>query len=345
MLSLAAATWFHFLVAGWFFLVIFIHWITERTTFRELVTRSLWYGIPVLPVVVILLQSFRGVPPEIDGVRYNWIITHFGNGVHLSLFHSMEAFGRFYFPGILLMLTAGFLGLSVFSHKTGHPFHDLNRMNLIIIALIVVFIPISYFDRNGFLMRFFPYRQASLALLFSLMLAAVYIREEVVKAPENIVRLQRIAGWMVLAVVAFTAAGNGYKALHKETGAPEALEKYIIQNTQPGETILFFYPEELMSYFPQKNYFSFSRRTGREVFFSCKFIPYGGLNTYEWYNRYLAMRNLEKDIHTLRDIARKYKLRYMVTDRVLDLPWLRKVFEENHYILYRIEEENQPLHE
>lgn len=342
MIALAAATWFHFLVAGWFFLAVFIQWVVEKVSFRDLIRRSLWYGIPVLPVIIILLLSFRGVPSEQDGVKYNWIITHFGNAVHLSLFRSMEWFGRDYLPGILLMLAAGLVSLTIFREREESRFRQLNRLNLIIMGLVVLFIPVSYFDREGFFMRFFPYRQAALALLFSLILAAVYLREEIIGTAENIVRLQRMAGWMVLAVVVYTAGVNGYKAFRKEQSKMESLEKYVIEYTQPGEVFLFYYPEDLMSYFPQKTEFSFSRKTRRDVFFSCKFIPYGGKNTFEWYRRYLAMKRIEEDITFLRDIARDYRVHYVVTDRVLDFPWLKKVFGEGDYILYRIGEE-EPL--
>lgn len=336
MIALAAATWFHFLVAGWFFLVVFIHWMIEKVSLKDLFRRSLWYAIPVLPVVIILLLSFKNVPSEQDGVKYNWIITHFGNAVHLSLFKSMEWFGKDYLQGILLMVAAGLVGLTIFKEREDNLFRQLNRINLIIMALIVLFIPVSYFDRDGFFMRFFPFRQAALALLFTLILGVVFLREEIIVVSENIVRLQRIAGWMVLAVVVYTAAVNGYKALRKESSKMEALEKYVIDHTQPGEVFLFYYPEELMSYFPQKTEFSFSRKTRRDVFFSCKFIPYGGKNTYEWYQRYLAMKMMEKDITSLRDIARDYKVHYLVTDRVLDFPWLKKIFGEGDYLLYRI---------
>ncbi|MGB9748032.1 MAG: hypothetical protein ACPLXM_13990 [Bacteroidales bacterium] len=339
MISLAAATWFHFLVAGWFFLVVFIYWIIDKVSFRELVRRALWYGIPVLPVVIILLLSFRSVPLEQDGVKYNWIITHFGNAVHLSPFLSLEWFGRDYLPGILLMLAAGLIGITVFRERKESKFCQLNRMNLIIMALVVLFIPVSYIDKEGFFMRFFPFRQAALALLFTLVLGAVFLREEIIGVPENIAKLQRIAGWLVLSVVVYTAAVNGYKVFRKEPSKMESLEKYVIENTQPGEVFLFFYPEDLMSYFPQKTEFSFSRKTRRDVFFSCKFIPYGGKNTYEWYRRYLAMKKLEKDIAFLRDISKEYNVHYVVTDRVLDFPWLKKVFGEGDYILYRIGEE------
>jgi hypothetical protein len=127
-------------------------------------------------------------------------------------------------------------------------------------------------------MRFFPFRQAALALLFTLILGAVFLREEIIGVPENIAKLQRIAGWLVLSVVVYTAAVNGYKVFRKESSKMESLEKYVIENTQPGEVFLFFYPEDLMSYFLRNGLFLF-KKTPASYF--CASSPIWREKTYE----------------------------------------------------------------
>jgi len=80
----------------------------------------------------------------------------------------------------------------------------------------------------------------------------------------------------------------------------------------------------------------FVRRTDRDRFSVSKFVPTSNLLIYDWYRRVQEKDRVRGDIAVIGELAKKYRIDFVVSRTPLDNPRLRLVYSNGYYFLYSL---------
>lgn len=282
VLLLAFATYWHFLVGGFWFVATMALRLLDRRTVRPVATAAALYMLLVTPLIAVIVWSrladhsaalATDMPPP--DVIYSII----REPHHQTPFLSWEYFRDHWLPGyataLPMLLSCGWFA----SHAAIHRFRVMAWWIAGLLAYLFLILGPKFFDRNsGVLGKFYLFRPSSLIELLWLMLALAFV----IKAAGR-------RAWLVRAVL-FATIGpvfcyiQGGRLTQEIVAARVAesqkapVEQAVRQLTSPGDVVLIDPGSEM-------NWLDFERRTGRPAWVMWKFAPTNDADLITWYRR------------------------------------------------------------
>jgi len=329
ILIISIATYFHFLLGGWFLLVMLIYHLLTYKNFKNLLIIAVLYGILILPFLIYIINGTSHIPQEINGLKYDYLITYIGNSLHTAIFSSVHNFFQYRLLGVLVLMAVWLVSCIFFSKISNEKLKKLNNINIIIIGLIFIFVIISIFDKSGFFLKFLPFRTETIALLFFLIIASGYIYE---KLNVSKIRFQIFAIALTFAIPLFlyNSARSLNLSIRYKNNTYNEFYKYVEENTHFDDVFAFTGYRPVYAYgLPSHFDLSFSRKTRRNIFVLFKFIPYSE-KIYEWNDRLQEKVMFEQDYSNVWITKKKYKLDYIIS--------MRPIIEEGFILVYNSED-------
>lgn len=291
-LFFAAATYFHFLVGGfWFLAAALLALIEDHRGWRRLVRPALLFAALVAPLLGLIVATRILAQPFVadstlptPDVIYSIIRAPH----HTAPFLSLESFASEWLPGLML---AGGMLVACIAVRAGAREARLaglaTWLALLLLYLFVALIP-SFIDRHtGILGKFYLFRPSSFILLLWLALVFAWLNRIVV-SPAPL--LKSLALLFVLPPFLLNAANRiandfGWRDLAAEK---RALAEVLSREAASGAVVLIDPALDLA-------FLDFERATGHPMLVSWKFDPTNDPEILEWYRRMEFRRALFAD--------------------------------------------------
>jgi hypothetical protein len=348
----AIGTLFHFLAGGWFFLIGLIFLATQRTIFRKLVLITSIYFLIVLPFFIYLAKLyFIDNPAVIQGVNTNWVYCYERLPFHLGIFKDWHYFATIHLDGVLISLVCFVLCLFYFPRFKKEGIPTLNTLNIILSTQQFIFIIIALFDRNGVLLKTYPFRTSVLSSLFILIEISLIIKyflsphicrllkqKKLINRKILPARLRfvytRIANFILLILFVLFFTNEGIETIQgKNTDIKQPSESmvklmdYCSRNTSENDVFLLLY-KDVPCYF--------NRLARRENFVVWKFTPTDSRTIYEWYQREQWKNKVLGNPGYIDALTKKYTINYIISSHTLRNPKLVPVKSFDNLMLYKV---------
>jgi hypothetical protein len=348
----AIGTWFHFLVGGWFFLIALLFFMIQGKSFGKIAGILLIYGVIVLPFVVYLAGIyFIHNPTIIEGINTNWIYCYQRLPFHLGIFKNWPFFADRHLDGILISLVLFLLCIFYFRRFSQHHIRILNTLNIILFTQQFIFIGIALFDRNGVLLKTYPFRTSTLSSLFILIELALIHKYYLCPwlsrriTIQNLIMRGKTPGYrkafyaytintvFLAAFLLFLSLEINETIRGKNTdmkplsGEMKEIMCYIREETDTEDVILLLFRDAPLS---------FHRFTERESFVVWKFIPTRSRALFEIYDRQIWKQRLAEDISLLGELTKEYRLDYLVSPLDLESDLLQPIKKAGNLTLFKV---------
>lgn len=327
------ATYFHFLVGGWFFLCLLIYFFTknEKGWFRPFV---LPFVIGMAPLVIYLLFGYFLTPPVKSPYNLNWVYCYYRLPHHLGLFKSTEYFIHTHLNGVII--SAVILCLSVFLRKIiPQNLKTLNTMITIILALNLAFVILAWLDANylnyaaSTFLKYYPFRMNSLAMFLSILIATQIVMARLGSYPWG----EKIKFGIVTIVIVLGVI-QGINNIKRQVNYSlnenfKQMCAYIKENTKPTDDFILINMNTV-----DKNYDAFIMLSERDNFTVFKFVPAEKHKLNEWYKRLTALYKVNHNNKKLDKVSAKYNIDYALSGKALRKRTAAKKF--GNYYLYKL---------
>ena len=282
----AAATYMHFLVGGfWTLVILLLHWYRERDI-RSSGKAFFFYSVLILPLLYLIAKDqliAHALPTT--GLSADKIYAEIRNPHHIAPFSGSSAFWTFWvwLPGLITTASLAVV-MSVMVSKEKH--------NLIALAALIGLVElmlamlISYLDRNTLIFaKLYLFRPSSLTLFFVIVALLATFKEQLSEEGQQLKALLTGAitvpfCWWHIA----TQIGYYHNHVFPER---QALVAAINQYTKSGEIVLIEPYKEF-----EQEYLSLHRDIDRPTLVSWKFVPTNPPDILRWY----ALTQLRKRI-------------------------------------------------
>ena len=322
------ATYFHLLVgASWFVLLFTTLLFTEKRHFN-VIKNSFYYFLFSFPIIFIAYLGFMGSTfvqdPNLPSPDY--IYSYIRQYKMVLPFYSLSSFVITWLPGILIYF--GFLLSIVFIRRDKDIFLE-KLFYIILTSSFALFglIFLSFFDVDGFLGKFYPFRFASLLLLIFIIFYARYL----LLYFNNFSRSLSFSVLLILSPFFFIKASinavGELQDVYFENKNKINLYEFVEENTNPSHIILIDPRLEEI-------FFDFERKLNRPTLVTFKYIPSSKEGLIEWYKR----REFKTKIFNGDfEIIHQFPFHYLLLKKDKEMPHLtssfNKVFENQEFYL------------
>lgn len=170
-LSLVIATYFHFLVGGFWFLITFLGQLYSTKNLRQTLLDSLKYLIISTPLILIIVVGQLHSQEAVHSIpSASWIYSYFRNPHHVAPFASWEIFEKYWLKGFIFLFLLTFTSLFLYYNSVNKNERVFCKFILFLDLYLIFALIISYFDKNGLLGKFYLFRPSSVILLLTLCL-------------------------------------------------------------------------------------------------------------------------------------------------------------------------------
>ncbi len=342
------ATYFHVLVGGWFIVYYGIYHLVSARSLKKSLLLGLFCAAFIIPFFIYISSSVTENFSRPDTpVNTDWIFTYVKQPFHTALLASFSYFVKDHLQGTLAF--AGFFMLCVFlfSRYRDELNLKINRMNMLIFAGVFTSLLLSWFDKNGAFVKYFPFRINSLFTFLVFLQAVMLVRHFLIKK-EALVYLH----FGVLVLFLFTSfpkaaygflIHDGYRHLTGKAVDPSFAEitTYIRDNTAREDVVMplskFSVPGAYATFESDP---SLMRRMERDNFWSFRSAPNspGTDAMYQWYLRLQAKESAVEDYRNLCEIRKEFTINYVLSDfKMENLDCTRLIFNNGSYYLYALE--------
>ena len=281
----AAATYMHFLVGGFWTLMILVQQWLETKQPRELLRCLAAYGILTLPLVWLIAQDqlAGGAVPairladKIYATRAPW---------HVAPFASRREFWE-WTPGIVnifaLLLVLG--AVESRQRATAPSVALVLRTALFGLAYLLAALAAAFLDRHTQLLgKLFLFRPSSLTLLLALTTIVALVSEGL---PEGVAALKSLVVFALVVSFSWRACKMQVDRSRLRSAIPERgeLVAAVVSHTAPGDVILI---EPFREF--DADYLSLHRQIPRPTLVSWKFVPTNPVDILRWQS-YIEMRS------------------------------------------------------
>jgi hypothetical protein len=287
----------------------------------------------------------------IKGVNINWIYAYERLAHHIALFRSWEEFAKIHFDGVLISFIFYLLCIFYFRRIKNSLIGQINLVNIILFSIQFLFLIISIFDRNGTLLKLYPFRTNTLSALFIFIEVLFIIKfytfpwiinkfVPVKKAASKINtwrlrwKIFVVVNSIMLVLIISFFIGESKQTLqgkNKDHPLPSSdmnrLIDYIKANTDKHNVFMLLdddYP------------LAFTRLTGRDRFVVWKFTPTKSQTIYEWYMRQKWKELLYADMDNLELFTNFYNVDYIISSEEQENSLLHKVISYGDVKMYEI---------
>lgn len=324
------ASYFHILVGGWFAVASIIYFIINKDKLKNTFTLIGIYTLGIAPLVLYLGSHIVGVSSEINGVNLNWIYTYYRAPHHCAPFASYSLFKYNFLFGILLC-TSSILVISNikkggFSAEIRIGFHLL----LSCILILLVGIIISAIDKNGILLKFYPFRIGSIAVLLLFITLTSLLKSFILTK-----KLELLSIVILLFAIPFGIRGSIETIDTLRNNSSDyyntLLANWSNQNTHKDDVFMFVDTAD-------DKCLTFERKSERSRYVIEKAIPAGGEKLYEWYRRVEFKKNNSNNLEAIKSEVKNIRIDYLVFNKApLDKKWLKKAYSSKAYTVYQVE--------
>lgn len=287
----ALATYFHFLVGGFWALAVVLIAALSAESRRRVGTLFAGYVLFVLPMIVILGSERLNSDVDMTGVDHtiDYIYAVIRNHHHIAPFLYYYSFINDWVPGLLAHAAFAviFAYWAITKRSEAHVLGwTLSALNLYILLAVVV----AYLDRNTHaLAAFYLFRPAGLIWLLSLLGLARFVGSFLAPAGTRPVAAMVfvLAGAFAFPkfYIPFENAALEYRTMYETLeGSEKAAFDWVRENTDPGAVVVM---EPVHSQVFQGEYrvptVAVERLTERPTVVNFKFVPTYPPDIAEWY--------------------------------------------------------------
>jgi hypothetical protein len=327
-LLLALATYFHFLVGGFWF---FITWLVQLYWTKQTFMNSLKYLIPCIPLFFIIVvgqlqtqDSINSTPPV------SWIYSHFRAPHHVAPFASKAVFMEFWYQGVILLLGLTIISAIIYRYSQNRIEKEFSKLVLTLNIYLFLSLFISYFDKQGVLGKFYIFRPASITLFLSLCLYALFLQNIISKKFSKFSISSKISlqfSFVTLVLISCLtipslSGHTAYKFLSKQAQSLNSFKisqhknnfdlEQIIKKSHPTDIFLI---DPNLEKDPDLIWnikiLSFERKYNRPTLVLDKFMPSTNSEIMRWYKLLNLKNNLFKE-GCPSEITKHYKIRYLL---------------------------------
>lgn len=327
ILFLIVATYFHVLVGFYMFSYLMLTKISLEKisvkSIKPIILKSAIYFLAIAPFVIYLLSSIQADPtlkPNSD-----WIYTHYRNPHHTTLFKSLDYFLRNHLFGVSYAIIGLIILISIKAHKKLN--YELTVLyNFVIISLFIslLIVPISYFDKSGTFLKYYPYRINTVSTFILTLLITKWLYSAIKTSYLNKIYFFLIMVFSISLLPLIISRTN--KSLdYLKTDYFDDICYYVKDNTEK-QAVIFSSIED----------YSMTRKMERDRFVLHKFVPADLSKIHEWYYRVESKNKVLKNIDALENLSKKYKIDYLLSDEENGSNYLKLVYNNKLYYLYKI---------
>ena len=241
----ALATYLHFLVGGFWTVVLLLIYFHLHTKIRQTLYFAAIYAFAVFPLLAILVfEQFTSVSPRSeDGLTADYIISFLRGPHHVAPFSSEAHFWADWAPQILATTVAAITCLGLLQFVKSRITRTLLLTVIGICSYLLIALIISFFDRNtGALGKFFLFRPSALGLLLFLAALALSIKEVFSTTMPKLTAILLIPmATLIFGISLLDAVSRTRDALADQLNAEKTLRpllKYIEVSTDKKSVIL-----------------------------------------------------------------------------------------------------------
>jgi len=334
----ALATYFHVLVGGWFLIYLIFFLLLEKQVLTKIIKSGLLFLIITLPFIIFLVPTYiNDTETTINGINTNWIYAYYRNAHHLAPFESFHKFYHYFFPGILITIVLYSLCIFLFSKIENMQFRKLNNLNIAIFSFQLLFVIISFFDKNGALLKYYPFRSSALSLFLILIEFALYIKINHGFIGKTrwitISRLKSVILLVSFILVSFYTINSTLSAIsyHKEykNRDVQVIAEFFKKNTDKEDVILSFVENDEM--------LPLLRKSERKLFVLFKFVPTTSELLYQWYTRNELSKQVKSNHDLIVDVCSQYQVNYVVSDDKINSRYYKELLSSQRYFVYEVQ--------
>ena len=307
---LGGATYFHFLVGGFWFLVMGVGQLWYGRNVKKTLAGAALYLFMCFPLIWVVVADNTGVVGVAAGVpSADWIYANFRHPHHVAPFSSLPIL-KSWLPriGLLAVLTMAVAGL--WFTGTRRERRLAAAIGLLCVYLVCA-LGLAYMDRNtGVLGKFYLFRPSSVTLLAFLSLVAIYLRDRV---GSGYMKQLEVATLVVLAALFLPEVVDTHWRRHGSSAeSRKELEGLITSDLQADDVVLI---EPRI----ENSWLDFERTFNRPTLVMWKFVPSRGRDIAKWYRLIMIRRRVfEEGCRELPEIRLDYLLSSSATARMLD---------------------------
>ena len=324
---LIVATYFHVLVGFYMFSYLILTMISlDKITLKNIKVislKSFLYFVAISPFVIYLLSSIQ-VDPSLKPSS-DWIYTYYRNSHHTAIFKSLDYFLHNHLFGVSYAIIGLFFLVSLKTQKK-HGFELTVLYNFAISSLFItlLIVPLSYFDKSGTFLKYYPYRINTVTTFILTMLIINWAYNTIKSKDLNKVYFFSI---MVLsiAVLPIIISRANKSITYLKTSPLDEVCLYINNNVEK-QAIIFSSIED----------FDLTRKMERSRFVSHKFVPAELSKIHEWYYRVEAKNEVIEHNESLKQLTEKYKIDYLLSEEKSSMDYLQLKYKNDNYYFYKI---------
>jgi hypothetical protein len=289
---LVIATYFHFLVGGFWAGALFLYLYLNGHNRKQLLLAVLGFTLLVLPMVALLVYENKILPPpDVSGLDFtiDQIYSDIRNPHHVAPFKE----GYFHWAGgfVIFLLFSGFL----YVIKRRELFWNSNLLLWVgcLHLYLLVALVIAWFDRHTQLLgKFYLFRPAALTYLLCLLIFFDALTKHWLAASEK--RLKIVTGLFLLVAVGALAikfpsmVRSSPNSLIRSLGNEEKELIYWIRANIPAGAVILI----AESSGKPLNSMNLEQLIDRPTLVSWKFVPTTHYEIALWYKRILLKREI-----------------------------------------------------
>lgn len=329
-LHAAFASYFHILVGGWFFVLVFIFVFFRKLNIKLSFQVGIIYVLAVLPFMAYLATNLVESGSVIHGVDIDWVYSFFRNTHHTAPMHTPGAMQKI-LPRVVVSFGLLLLSIFYFRKQEDERIRILNRIALISLCMVFAGLILTYVDVHGRILKYYVFRIASIGAFSYYLMLLLFLGSKL----EGYRNRGLVRCWIFIAAALFfllKAGKNVDRMIHARIDRDLVeMTAFVNGHSDPDDVFMFLENDEL----------AFSRLARRESLVIFKFDPGGGEKIYEWYIREKMRRQLQSDITCLDTICNTYRLDYLIARTPINYKGLNEVFHNKKYYLYKVIHENE----
>ncbi len=332
-LFLTLATYFHFLVGGFWFLITWLSQLYWTRNLKQTFLDSCRYFILCAPLFgMIGIEQLQNQDNFSSNLPASWIYSYFRAPHHVAPFASLSQFKSLWYKGVVFLFCLTIT--SVILYRSGNKNErEFSKLILALHIYLIFSLLISYFDKNGVLGKFYLFRPSSVTLLLTLCLYGLFLKNRI---SENSKQISFIALVLISSLTIPTLQGHEiiYKRVESVVLGKTPIYSPVLafkdflpglRNSLPGykneyselekiiqssnKTDIFLIDPKI-----EMSYLSFERNYNRPTLVFHKFVPTTASDIVRWYNL-LKMRDDLFNKGCPSDITNDYSVRFLIVDK------------------------------
>jgi len=323
---LAIATYFHFLVGGFWLLVVLACDLYRNRATKRIFKQFLQYLLICSPLIgLIAFDQIRNSVSQTNPSP-DWIYTFYRNAHHVAPFALPQLTDAWYVGIIFLTVLTIIFGCFSFYFKQPNEQQAARLifgLNLYLFAALAI----SFFDKTGFWGRFYLFRPSSITYFLALCFFVALLKSRVAKSHLIFVALLACVGLASLPLIP-----KKLKALRPLAPDYPPAVRQLVAQTNPTDIFLVDFALE-------EKWIAFERSLDRPTLIMHKFVPTGSAPLIRWYEL-VQRRDQVFQTGCPASIVAEYHVAYLLTPAKSNIPLScgAAIYRDQRIQLIRVDE-------